>query len=100
MSLGSTLGRGGVWEASAFFLPNEKALPAASRERPEVDSGTGGGSGISNRSLEIGGGLSSRVMSVDEGNVEVELNRADAEEKSLPPLDLELFVPPLPLTKG
>ena len=86
-----------VW-ASAFFLPNENALPAARRERPEVDSGTGGGRGMSSRSLEIGGGLSSRGVSVDEGNVDVELNRADAEELSLPPLDLELFVPPLPLT--
>lgn len=52
---------------------------------------------MSNRSLEIAGGLSSKGKSVDEGNVDVELNRADVEELSLPPLDLELFVPPLPL---
>lgn len=36
-------------------------------------------------------------MSVEDGNVEVELKRAEDEELSCPPLDLELLVPPLPL---
>lgn len=44
--------------------------------------------------------FSSSGMSVDEGRVDVELYRADNEELSpWPPLDVELFVPPLPLVK-
>ena len=44
------------------------------------------------------GEFSSSGISVDEGKVDVELNLADVDELSLwPPLDLELFVPPLPL---
>ena len=43
------------------------------------------------------GGLSSKGVSVDDGKVEEELNRAEADELSWPPLDAELFVPPLPL---
>ena len=45
--------------------------------------------------------FSSRGVSVDEGNVDVELNRAEDEEVSLwPRLEVELLVPPLPLRPG
>ena len=55
---------------------------------------------LSNRSVGFGECLSSKGMSVEEGKVDVELKRAETEELSLPPLDLELFVPPLPLGMG
>ena len=48
--------------------------------------------------LGFGRGLSSRGASVEEGSVDEELKRAEADELSFcPPLDDELFVPPLPL---
>lgn len=89
-------GGGYVGAVSAFFLPNEKALPLA-REDRDCDSGTAG-IGMSCEPLCPGRGLSSRGVSVEEGRVDEELKRADAEELSLwPPLEEELFVPPLPL---
>lgn len=42
--------------------------------------------------------LSSLGASDDEGSVDVELYRAEEDELSCPPLDIEWFVPPLPLT--
>ena len=79
-----------------FFLPNEKALPAARNDKG-FDSGIGG-TGLLNISLCMKVDLSSNVKSVEEGSVDEELKRADEEELSLlPPLEAELFVPPLPL---
>lgn len=80
----------------AFFLPNEKLLPAA---RNDNVCGSGiGGIGIFRESMGFGRGLSSKGASVEEGRVDEELNRAEDEELSLwPPLEVELFVPPLPL---
>lgn len=54
------------------------------------------GSGILWVSFGCGLCRSSRGVSVEEGNVELELYRADRDELSWP-LDAELFVPPLPL---
>lgn len=83
-------------EGVAFFLPNEKLLPAA---RNDNVCGSGiGGIGIFRDSMGFGGGFSSKGVSVEEGRVDEELNRAEDEELSFwPPLEAELFVPPLPL---
>lgn len=80
----------------AFFLPNEKLLPAA---RNDNVCGSGiGGIGIFRDSIGFGKGFSSSGASVEEGRVDEELNRAEDEELSFcPPLEAELFVPPLPL---
>ncbi len=44
--------------------------------------------------------MSSKGASVEEGRVDEELNRAEADELSFcPPLEDELFVPPLPLRR-
>ena len=80
----STPGRdakGAIEAASAFFLPKEKARPAAFRA--ECDSGTGGATGFSYEGLALAKEFSSSAMSVEEGKVDVELNRADDEEVSL-----------------
>ena len=79
-----------------FFLPNEKLLPAA-RNDNECGSGIGG-IGNFRGSIGFGRGFSSSGASVEEGRVDEELNRAEDEELSFcPPLEAELFVPPLPL---
>lgn len=80
----------------AFFLPNEKLLPPA---RNDNVCGSGiGGIGIFRDSMGFGRGFSSKGASVEEGRVDDELNRAEDEELSFwPPLEAELFVPPLPL---
>ena len=72
-----------VCEPSPFFLPNDKALPAARKAELDVDSGIGGAgisNRLSNRSVGNGKGFSSKGVSVEEGNVDVELKRADADE--------------------
>lgn len=59
-----------------------------------ADSGIGGAAIVK---ACFGVGLSSRAISVDEGRVDDELSRAEEDELSWPPLEAELFVPPLPL---
>ena len=57
-----------------------------------------GGMEIFCGSIGFGSGFSSSGTSVEEGNVDEELNRAEDEELSLfPPLEVDLLVPPLPL---
>lgn len=68
----------GIW-LSAFFLPNEKALPAALREAIPEDSGVGGAAIVK---ACFRAGRSSKAMSVDDGRVDEELNRAEEEELS------------------
>lgn len=63
-----------------FRRPNEKALPPARDESGWV-AGVGG-AGTLRESGGLGSALWSKGISVEEGNVDEELNRADAEELS------------------
>ena len=78
----------------AFLLPNEKLLPPV---RNVKGCGSGiGGTWILRESIGLGRGFSSPVASVEDGNVDDELNRPEAEELSFwPPVEVELFVTPL-----
>lgn len=73
------MGRAPSAELSAFFLPNEKALPAALSEAKPLDSGIGGADILAG---SFGKGFSSTVMSVDDGKVDEELKRAEDDELS------------------
>lgn len=84
-------------EVCAFFRPNENVL-APARKESGFEAGVGG-TGMLSEVLGCGLGPSSKAMSVEEGKVEDELYRAEAEELSCP-LEAELFVPPLPLLLG
>ena len=80
-----------------FLRPKENVFPAARK-----DNGWVGGiadAGARWASWGFGSGLSSKGISVDEGNVEDELKRAEAEDSSWPPLEEELLVPALPLMR-
>ncbi len=76
--------------------PKENVLPPALRDKG-WEAGMGG-AGTLRGSGALGSGLSSRGKSVEDGNVDEELKRADEEELSWPALEEELLVPPLPLT--
>ncbi len=86
------LAEDGEW---GFLRPKEKVLPPARKDSGWL-AGMGG-AGILWVSWGFGSGFSSKGMSVEDGKVDEELNRAEEDELSCPPLDEELFVPPLPL---
>ena len=83
-------------EVCVFFRPKENVLPPALKPR-WLDPGIAG-KGMLRISFGCGLCRSSRGVSVEEGRVELELYRADKDELSWP-LEAELFVPPLPLSR-
>ena len=89
---------GRVVEELGGFRPKENVLPAAARrENGDCEWGTAG-KGALYGSLESVRGSSSGVTSFGDGSVDEELKRAEEEELSYsPPLETELWVPPLPL---